>query len=421
MAARSQDALGRFAEFSNYRLEHCASAGVAGESPGSESPDDVAAALEVLSRWPGYHPTPLLTLVPLAARLGLRRIYYKDESRRFGLGSFKAMGGAYATGREIARVLGLPQLVSFEEICAAVRESKRQVVVACATDGNHGRAVAWAASRLGVQCVVFVHEAVSAARVRAITELGATVRRTPGNYDDSVRAAAAHAATHGWRIVSDTAYDGYEQVPTDIMRGYSALAEETYRQLPADPLPTHIIVQAGVGGFAAAFFDGMCAHLSAPGPVMVCVEPLAAASLLASARAGRRTVVGGALDTIMAGLACGEPSTLAWSRLRHGRRVFLAIADEACAATMRVLADPALCGRPIVAGESGAAGLAGLLCAAARDDMRELLRLDADSVVLTVGTEGAMDPDSYAALVGTDSSRERANLSCIDNEQRHPS
>src|SRR5581483_46490 len=209
MAARSQDALGRLAEFSQYRLEHCASGGAVGESPRSESPEDTAAVLEVLSQWPGYYPTPLLMLAPLAIRLGLRRVYYKDESRRFGLGSFKAMGAAYATGREIARVLGLPQLVGFEEIRAAVREAKRRVVVACATYGNHGRAVAWAASRLGVQCVVFVHQAVSAARVRAITEFGATVQRPPGNYDESIRAAAAHAAAHGWRIVSDTAYDGY--------------------------------------------------------------------------------------------------------------------------------------------------------------------------------------------------------------------
>jgi len=253
---------------------------------------------------------------------------------------------------------------------------------------------------LGVDCVVFVHQAVSAARVKAIAEFGAVVRRTEGNYDDAVRVAAAEAAARGWRIVSDTAYEGYERVPIDVMRGYAALAEETLRQLPPDTRPTHVIAQAGVGGFAAAFFERICAHFSEPAPITMCVEPLAAACLLASARAGKRTAITGALDTIMAGLACGEPSTVAWSRLSRGRREFLAIADEAAAAAMRVLADPAFCGHPIIAGESGAAGVAGLLCCLAHDELRETLRLDAESVVLTVGTEGATDPDAYASIVG---------------------
>ena len=399
MSSGSLDSPCPLAAFASYRLEHCTSLGMPRASPGKELAANAGATLDILSRWPDYRPTPLLTLAPLAARLGLRCIYYKDESLRFGLGSFKAMGAAYATGREIARVLGQPHLVDCEEIRAAVKESQRQIVVACATDGNHGRAVAWAASRLGVRCEVFVHEAVSAARVRAIAEFGATVRVTAGNYDDAVRAVAAEAASRGWRIVSDTAYAGYEQVPADVMRGYAALAEETQRQLPAEPKPTHVFAQAGVGGFAAAFFAGICAHVSDPPPVTVCVEPLAAACLLASARAGERTIIDGALETTMASLACGEPSTLAWSHLSRGRREFLAIADEASAATVRLLAEPALCGHQLIAGDSGAAGLAGLLCALARQDVRDALRLDADSVVLTVGTEGAMNAESYVASI----------------------
>lgn len=360
---------------------------------------DARRTLDVLSGWPGYRPTPLLELEPLAALVGVKRIYYKDESARFGLGAFKAMGAAYGTGREVARVLGRPDLKGFDEIRAAVRSSAKAIVVACATDGNHGRAVAWAASRLGVACVVFVHEGVSPARAEAIAEQGATVRRARGNYDDAVRTAREEAARCGWRVVSDTAYEGYEQVPIDVMHGYAALAEELLNQMLTRARPTHIFAQAGVGGFAAALFTHLCTRLADPPPVTVCVEPLEAACLLASARNGVRTVVGGPLDTIMAGLACGEPSTVAWSLLRRQGSDFLAISDAAAAATMRILAVPALCGRSIIAGESGAAGLAGLLCALAHRETRRALKLGIESIVLTIGTEGATDPDGYAAIM----------------------
>ena len=388
--------------FEKYPIDHVALRARPEGCPALGLPADARATLAVLSGWPDYRPTPLLVLEPLAALVGVKRIYYKDESGRFGLGAFKAMGAAYATGREVARVLGRPHLESFDDIRAAVKSSGKTIVVACATDGNHGRAVAWAASRLGVSCVVFVHESVSAARVKAIAEQGASVRRAGGNYDDAVRAARQEAARCGWRVVSDTAYEGYEQVPTDVMHGYAALAEELLNQIPTRARPTHIFAQAGVGGFAAALFTHLCARLADPAPVTVCVEPLEAACLLASARKGARTAVIGPLDTIMAGLACGEPSTIAWSLLSRQGCDFLAISDEAAAATMRILAVPALCGRSIIGGESGAAGVAGLLCALAHEDYRRALKLNSDSVVLTVGTEGATDPDAYAAIMAAD-------------------
>lgn len=399
MAQASTDSARLLTPFKACRLEHFAWPGSPGERPADPLAAQAQATLSVLWGWPGYRRTPLIELEPLAAKLRLKRIYYKDESRRFGLGSFKAMGAAYATGREIARALRRPQLESFSDIRAAVMASKEAIVVTCATDGNHGQAVAWAARLLGGSCVVFVHEAVSAARVKAIAEQGATVRRVKGNYDDAVRAAAGEARLQGWRVVSDTGYAGYEQVPRDVMRGYAALAQEICSQMPADHKPTHIFAQAGVGGFAAALFDVMCARTSHALPATICVEPLNAACLLASARRGERTTVIGGLDTIMAGLACGEPSTVAWSLLSQRRCEFLAIPDEAAAAAMRILAEPALCGRPLIAGESGAAGLAGLLCVLAHEELRRALRLDLESIVLTVGTEGATDPEAYAAIM----------------------
>ncbi|BBK34177.1 diaminopropionate ammonia-lyase [Stella humosa] len=353
-----------------------------------------------IARWPGYAPTPLVGLPGLARDLGLDAIWYKDESGRFGLGSFKALGGAYAVFRLLAREIAARtgETVGAADLVAGRhRDLVAGLTVTCATDGNHGRSVAWGARTFGCRCVIYIHETVSEGRRQAIADFGAEVVRTPGNYDDSVRRAADDAARNGWFVVSDTSYPGYVDVPRDVMQGYAVMADEALAQLPAGTLPTHIFVQAGVGGLAAAICGHFWERLGADRPRFVVVEPEKAACLYASAEAGRPTVFPGALDTIMAGLACGEVSLIAWQVLDTGADAFMTIPDDAAIAAMRELAAGA---PPVVAGESGVGGLAGLMAAMGDADSRRRLGLDAGSRVLLFGSEGDTDPTLYAELVG---------------------
>jgi diaminopropionate ammonia-lyase len=329
-----------------------------------------------ITSWGGYDVTPLRDLGALAHPAGIGDIRLKDEASRFGLGSFKALGGAYAVARLAAAHTG------------------ERITVTTATDGNHGRAVAWGAQRCGCGCVIFVHEGVSRYRVDAIARYGAKVCRVPGTYDDAVREAARHAqANDGWFVVSDTSWHGYTDVPRQIMQGYRLMADEAADQWTG-AAPTHVFIQAGVGGVAAA----VAIHLHArypQSPALIVVEPDHAACLLASAELGQPATVLGSLDTVMAGLACGEPSIVAWEELDHAATAFMAIPDEAAVACMRLLA-----GYGIVAGESGVAGLAGCLLSATDRDACETLGLDASSRVLLFNTEGATDPEQYERLVG---------------------
>ncbi len=337
--------------------------------------DDALSAVQGLA---GYRATPLRSLDDVASVARLGAIHYKDESDRFGLGSFKGLGAIYAVLR-------------------AVRDASGGVV-ACATDGNHGRAVAMGARLAGCRCVVYLPAQVSAGRERAIVEFGATTVRVAGNYDDAVEVVEREASRRGWILVPDTSDDPAADTPRNVMCGYMTLVREVLDVLGSGPgTLTHIFVQAGVGGLAAA----VCAyswHLwGSARPTLVVVEADAADCLRRSAAAGRPTTVGGVHDTIMAGLACGVPSAAAWPILERGADVFMAIADEAVVATMRLLArrDDA-----IVGGESGVAGLAALLLAAGNTRARADLGLAPSSRVLVVGTEGATDPAVYARLVG---------------------
>ena len=347
-----------------------------------------------ITSWPGYAPTPLHDLPAIARQAGVAAVQLKDESPRFGLGSFKALGGAYAVLQvllaELAR-RGIAANATASDVLDR-RYDASAITVTTATDGNHGRSVAWGAQRFGATCVIFVHATVSQARVDAIARFGAEIRRVPGTYDDAVRAAAAEADRHGWRVVSDTSWPGYTEVPRDIMQGYRLMADEALDQWGGPP-PTHALIQAGVGGVAAAVSVQLRARLT-PAPALIVVEPDRAACLLASAEAGAPTAAGGALDTIMAGLACGEPSLLAWQELERAAAAFLAISDPAAIAAMRTLA-----ALGIVSGESGAAGLAGLLEAAADPQSRATLGLGPGSRVLLFSTEGATDPALYARLI----------------------
>jgi diaminopropionate ammonia-lyase len=366
--------------------------------PGFQAILSIARAKEArahIAGWAGYAPTPLHDLPAFAARTGVTQVLYKDEGQRFALKSFKALGGAYAVDRLVAA------------------RGRDGLTVTCATDGNHGRAVAWGARRAGIRAVIYVHEGVSAGRADAIRAFGAEVVREGHTYDDSVRASAEAAAKNGWQIVSDTSWPGYEDIPRDVMQGYAVLAMEAEEQIEAKSSevdtgshqdfarkkeaarPTHVFVQGGVGGIAAAVLSYRWEKYGADRPKLIVVEPENAACLTASAAAGRLTTVTGDLDTIIAGLACGEPSILAWKILETGADAFMTVTDAEAVSAMRDLA-----ALHVVGGESGVAGLAGFFRAAANPAMRAVLGLDETSRVLLYGTEGATDATVYTDLVG---------------------
>lgn len=363
-----------------------------------------AAARREIASWPDYGATPLVALPNLARALGLGRLWYKDESRRFGLKSFKALGGAYAVFRLLKREIERRRLgreVTSRGIMAGdFAEFCRTVTVTCATDGNHGRSVAWGAQLFGCRCVIYVHAAVSEGRRAAIARYGAEVRRVPGNYDDAVRHAADEARRSGWFVVSDTSYEGYTDVPRDVMHGYGVMADEAVDQLAGQPLPTHVFVQAGVGALAAAVAARLWQRWGEHRPRLVVVEPEKADCLYQSAVAGRPTVVHGDLDTVMAGLACGEVSLLAWEALKAGADDFMAIPDAFALDAVRLLANPKPGDAPVVAGETGAAGLAAVLAAVSVPAQRAALGLGPDSRILLFGSEGDTDPEIYRRIVG---------------------
>jgi diaminopropionate ammonia-lyase len=366
-------------------------------------------AYNEITSWDGYRETALRELPGLAKSLGLRQIMYKDESTRFGLGSFKALGGAYAVfrflRREVKRRTGL-NVTSQDLISRAFVDLTSALTVTCATDGNHGRSVAWGAQKFGCRSVIYVNASITEARRKAIAACGAEVRRVTGNYDDAVRQAASDAKEYGWSVISDTSYPGYVDVPREVMQGYRVMVDEALSQ-SANPA-THVFVQGGVGGLAAAACSHLWQRYGANRPLFVVVEPDKADCLYESAVAGQPTVVHGELDTIMAGLACGEVSLLAWRILQPGADAFMTIPDEAAAEAMRLLADCRFGDQPVVAGESAVAGLAGLVRVAEDPECRARLALGASSTVLLFGTEGATDPAVYRRIVGRTASNVKA-------------
>lgn len=353
---------------------------------------------------PGYAPTPLVRLDVLAQRLGLAGLWLKDESARLGLDAFKVLGAAYAVARALGERLQLAGGLDFERLRAALGDVSVFTLVT-ATDGNHGRALAWVARALGQHAVVFLPSGAAAHRVQAISELGAQAEVHSGNYDDAVRHAARLAAERGWVLVQDTAWAGYEQVPRWIMQGYLTMFAEAFEQL-GDRSPTHVFIQAGVGSLAGSLQGYLRERCGANGPALYVVEPQAAACYYDSARSrdGRARTVAGALETIMTGLAAGQPSTLGWAILRDYAAGFFACADAVAEQGARLLAQPLGADPPVASGESGAvtAGLAAWL--RERNEARPIadaIGLGPESRVLLFSTEGATDPDSYARILRT--------------------
>lgn len=365
-------------------------------------PQSAAEVERFLSHRANHRETPLHALDGLADSLGVAAIHVKDESFRLGLNSFKALGGSYAVIRlvleEASRRLG--RTIDIGELGAnEVREVARSMTVGCATDGNHGRSVAAGAQMVGAKAAIFVHSGVSDERIAAIAAFDAEMIRVEGTYDDSVSEAERVCAEKGWIVVSDTSWPGYERIPALVMQGYTAMLNEAVRALRHTP--THVFVQAGVGGLAAAVAGHFALHYGPARPRLVVVEPDRAACLFESARAGAPIKIAHGEATIMAMLECYEPSLVAWRILSRAADGFLTIGEDDAADMMRRLAYPRRTDPAIVAGESGGAGLAGLKVALASDAARGGLGLDETSRVFVINTEGATDRGRYEAIVGS--------------------
>ena len=364
------------------------------------SAQDFREAITEISRWDGYSPTPLYALPDLAAEIGIAAILYKHEGTRFGLGSFKALGGAYAAQkllrRELSRRTGTR--LSLEDVRNRTRaDEAARITLVSATDGNHGRSLAWGCRRFGAACRIYIHANVSSYRERAMLDLGADVKRISGDYDESVVRCRRDADANGWFVVSDTSWPGYTETPRDVMAGYGVMIREVYGEASAPP--THVFVQGGVGGLAAATAAACRQRWGADSPRVVVVEPSLAACLFESARQGRPAAVEIESETVMAGLSCGEPSPLAWEIIRSEASDFLTIDDRVIPPTIRRLARPTGSDPAIEAGESGVAGLAALIEAAGSHALRGQLGLDAQSRVLLIGSEGVTDPAIFAEIM----------------------
>ena len=362
------------------------------------------AAIDVITHWPGYAITPLYSLENLARDIGVGKIWYKDESQRFHLKSFKALGGAYAVARQLQMAIAeaTGSIPSVQDLLdKKYNDITSQMVISCATDGNHGRSVAWGCQMFGCQSVIYIHRHVSDGRKQAIEAFGATVNRVSGNYDESVKQADSDANRYGRIIVSDTSYDGYMEIPKDVTLGYTVLLSESVEQMHGE-IPTHVFIQGGVGGLPSA----VCAYFwelwGEQRPRFIVVEPENANCLQESSRAGHPVIVEGELDTLMAGLACGKVSALAWEILTIGANDFMTINEASVPLTMKMLARGFNGDPTIEAGESAVAGLAALITARHSEEYSHRLGLDESSRIYIIGSEGATDPELYTQLVGSD-------------------
>lgn len=354
--------------------------------------------------FPVYKETPLAELKETAKDMGLADIYVKDESYRFGLNAFKVLGGSYAIGNYLAKRLGknISEMPYDELVSDKVKEQLGDITFVTATDGNHGRGVAWTANHLKQKSVVYMPKGSAQERLMNIRAEGADASITELNYDEAVRLANSQAEEKGWVMVQDTAWDGYEDIPTWIMQGYGTMAYEAYTQLPEKP--THIFLQAGVGSMAGAVAGFFSAVYGEDRPIITVVEPNKADCVFRTAEAadGKLHFVTGDMDTIMAGLACGEPCSIGWNVLRDYADNFISCPDYAAAQGMRILGNPVAGDTKVVSGESGAAAF-GCVAEIMRNpelaELKEKLKLDENSRVLFFSTEGDTDKENYKAIV----------------------
>ncbi|HGG0417224.1 TPA: diaminopropionate ammonia-lyase [Clostridium sporogenes] len=370
--------------------------------------EEIKKARDFHQSFPQFTKTPLVNLDNLAKHLGIAGVYVKDESYRFGLNAFKVLGGSFSMGKYLAKRLGKDiSELSYEKLTSQeARKKLGDITFITATDGNHGRGVAWTATQLNQKSIVYMPKGSSLTRLENIRKEGAKASITEFNYDDAVRLAASEAKENGWVMVQDTAWEGYEEIPTWIMQGYGTMASEALEQLRELNVekPTHIFVQAGVGSLAGAVQGYFASVFKEQCPITVIVEADEADCLYRSAVAGdgKPRAVTGDMPTIMAGLACGEANTIGWEVLKSYSSTFVSCPDWVSANGMRMLGNPIKEDKKIISGESGSVTSGLLNAIMTNDDMKELreqLKLDENSRVLLFSTEGDTDPDKYRKIV----------------------
>ena len=343
----------------------------------SLSKKDIDDAYSSISNWEGYSPTPLIELDKLSKELNLKKIFYKDESKRFDLKSFKALGGAYAVEK--------------------VSKGNKDIVVATATAGNHGRSVAWGARRLGLKCKIFISEFVSDARGLAMSDLGADVVKVKGNYEKSLIECIKQSTDNNWQIVQDVAWKDYMIVPKYTMAGYTVMMKEIVDQINENKI-THIILQAGVGGMAGAMVAGIARYLDNV-PTTITVEPDSAACVLESIRTGKIEKIDIKRESLMGGMSCGEVSLVPWEILKSSVRYCISLPDDDIAKTMKLLGNASFSKDKIIAGENSAPGVISLITSCEDEKIKEKIGLNKNSNVMLIGCEGDTDQKMYQKLI----------------------
>ncbi|MEA3544400.1 MAG: diaminopropionate ammonia-lyase [Thermodesulfobacteriota bacterium] len=395
-------------EIPKYAFKYLLKTPQGGKIPENFSENETQKVLRFHRQLPGYQPTKLVRLNQLAQSWGVGGILVKDESARFSLGSFKVLGGSYAVARLLCQKLKLDiDAIDFDYLLSdEVRQRVGQITLTTATDGNHGRAIAWAAEQLKQPAVIYMPKGSVPSRVENIRYHGARVEVTDLNYDDTVRLARRMAEEKGWHVIQDTAWEDYTEIPRWIMQGYMTMGAEAVSQILQAGIhrPTHVFVQAGVGSLAAAMVGYLLNKYPNNPPRFIIMEPDSAACILASAAVGDGLphVVGGGLNTIMAGLACGEPSLGAWEILRDFTCCYTSCGDFVAANGIRILANPLKDDAAVEAGESGSVGI-GLLDLLVNnpdfDKLKHELEIGSDSTLLFFNTEGATDPENYREIL----------------------
>ena len=343
----------------------------------SLSETDIDEAYSSISSWKGYSPTPLIELNKLSKELNLNKIFYKDESKRFDLKSFKALGGAYAVEK--------------------ITKGNKDIVVATATAGNHGRSVAWGARRLGLKCKIFINEFVSEARGQAMADLGADVIKVKGNYKKSLIECIKQSTENNWQIVQDVAWKDYMLVPKYTMAGYTVMMKEIVNQISNDQI-THIILQAGVGGMAGAMVAGIAKYLKNV-PETIVVEPDSAACVMESIKTGKIEKIDIKRESLMGGMSCGEVSLVPWEILKNSVKFCISLPDDDIAKTMKLLGNSSFSDKKIIAGENAAPGVISLIASCVDDKIKEKLKLNSKSNILVIGCEGDTDKEMYQKLI----------------------
>ena len=343
----------------------------------SLSKKNIDEAYESISKWESYAPTPLIELNKLSKELNLNKIFYKDESKRFDLKSFKALGGAYAVEK--------------------ITKGNKDIVVATATAGNHGRSVAWGARRLGLKCKIFISEFVSEVRGKAMSELGADVIKVKGNYEKSLIECIKQSTDNNWQIVQDVAWKDCMIIPKYTMAGYTVMMKEIVNQMKNDQI-THIILQAGVGGMAGAMVAGIARYLRNV-PEIIIVEPDSAACVMESIKTGKIEKIDIKRESLMGGMSCGEVSLIPWEILKNSVKFCISLPDDDIAKTMRLLGNSSFSEEEIIAGENSAPGVISLITSCTNDKVKEKLKLNSESNILVIGCEGDTDREMYQKLI----------------------